>query len=60
MQSNEQGLAKEEKVMFIILGIILLVSIGVLIINYFSNFTFNKYIFPPQGFDAVMLPKPGK
>ena len=37
METNNQGLAKEEKVMFIILGIILLVSIGVLIINYFSN-----------------------
>ena len=37
MQSNEQGLAKEEKVMFIILGIILLIAIGVLIINSFSS-----------------------
>ena len=37
METNNQGLTKEEKVMFIILGIILLVSIGVLIINYFSN-----------------------
>lgn len=37
METNNQGLAKEEKVMFIILGIILLVSIGVLIINSFSN-----------------------
>lgn len=37
METNNQGLAKEEKVMFIILGIILLVSIGVLIINALSN-----------------------
>lgn len=37
METNNQGLAKEEKIMFIILGIILLVSIGVLIINSFSN-----------------------
>lgn len=33
METNEQGLTKEEKIMFLILGIILLVAIGVLIIN---------------------------
>lgn len=37
METNNQGLIKEEKVMFILLGIILLVSIGVLIINAFNN-----------------------
>lgn len=37
METKEQGLTKEEKVMFIILGIILLVSIGVLIINSMSS-----------------------
>ena len=37
MKTNDQGLTKEEKVMFIILGIILLVSIGVLITDYFNN-----------------------
>ena len=37
MKTKEQGLAKEEKIMFSILGIILLVSIGVLIINSFKN-----------------------
>ncbi len=37
METNEQGLTKEEKIMFLILGIILLVAIGVLIINSFSK-----------------------
>ena len=37
METNEQGLTKEEKVMFSILGIILIVAIGVLIINSFSS-----------------------
>lgn len=37
METNEEGLTKEEKVMFSILGIILIVAIGVLIINSFSS-----------------------
>lgn len=37
METNQQGLTKEEKVMFSILGIILLVAIGVLIINSFGS-----------------------
>lgn len=37
METNEQGLVKEEKIMFLLLGIILLVSIGVLIINSISS-----------------------
>lgn len=37
METNEQGLTKEEKIMFGILGIILIVAIGVLIINSFSK-----------------------
>lgn len=36
METNEQGLTKEEKIMFGILGIILIIAIGVLIINSFS------------------------
>lgn len=37
METNEQGLTKEEKIMFGILGIILIVAVGVLIINSFSK-----------------------
>ena len=37
METNEQGLTKEEKVMFSILGIILIIAIGVLIINSISS-----------------------
>lgn len=37
METNEEGLTKEEKIMFSILGIILIVAIGVLIINSFSS-----------------------
>lgn len=37
METNEQGLTKEEKIMFSILGIILIIAIGVLIINSFSK-----------------------
>ncbi len=37
METNEQGLTKEEKIMFFILGLILLVAIGVLIIDGFSK-----------------------
>lgn len=37
METNEQGLTKEEKIMFSILGIILIAAIGVLIINSFSS-----------------------
>lgn len=37
METNEQGLTKEEKLMFSILAIILIVAIGVLIINSFSS-----------------------
>lgn len=36
METNEQGLTKEEKIMFGILGLILIIAIGVLIINSFS------------------------
>lgn len=36
METNEQGLTKEEKIMFGILGIILIIAVGVLIINSFS------------------------
>ncbi len=37
METNEQGLTREEKVMFSILGIILIIAIGVLIINSLSS-----------------------
>lgn len=37
METNEQGLTKEEKVMFSILGIILAIAVGVLIINTFTS-----------------------
>ncbi len=37
METNEQGLTREEKVMFSILGIILMIAVGVLIINSFSS-----------------------
>lgn len=37
METNEQGLTKEEKIMFFILGLILLVAVGVLIIDGFSK-----------------------
>lgn len=36
METNEQGLTKEEKIMFGILGIILIIAVGVLIINSLS------------------------
>ncbi|MGN1371073.1 MAG: hypothetical protein ACI4XM_02175 [Candidatus Coprovivens sp.] len=36
METNEQGLTKEEKIMFGILGVILIIAIGVLFINSFS------------------------
>ncbi|MDE5888551.1 MAG: hypothetical protein K2H20_00875, partial [Bacilli bacterium] len=37
METNEQGLTREERLMFGILGIILIVAIGVLIIKAFSE-----------------------
>lgn len=37
MEANEQGLTKEEKIMFYILGIILIVALGVLTIKVFSD-----------------------
>ena len=37
METNEQGLTKEEKIMFGILGIILIVAVGVLIFNSFTK-----------------------
>ncbi len=37
METNEQGLTIEEKIMFSILGIILIIAVGVLIINSFSE-----------------------
>lgn len=37
METNEQGLTKEEKIMFIILSIILIVALGVLVINSLSS-----------------------
>ena len=37
METNEQGLTKEEKIMFFILGLILIVAVGVLIIDGFSK-----------------------
>ena len=37
METNEQGLTREEKIMFFILGIILIVAVGVLIIDGFSK-----------------------
>lgn len=37
METNEQGLTKEEKIMFSILGLILIIAVGVLIINSFSS-----------------------
>ena len=36
METNEQGLTKEEKIMFGILGVILIIAVGVLFINSFS------------------------
>ena len=37
METNNQGLTKEEKIMFSILGIILMIAIGVLIIGRFTS-----------------------
>ena len=37
MEANEQGLTTEERIMFAVLGIILVIAIGVLTFNYFSN-----------------------
>ena len=37
MKANEQGLTIEEQIMFAVLGIILVIAIGVLTFNYFSN-----------------------
>ena len=37
MKANEQGLTTEERIMFAVLGIILVIAIGVLTINYFSK-----------------------
>ncbi len=37
METNEQGLTKEEKIMFCILGVILAIAVGVLIINTISK-----------------------
>ena len=37
MKANEQGLTTEERIMFAVLGIILVIAIGVLTLNYFST-----------------------
>ena len=37
MEANEQGLTTEERIMFAVLGIILVIAIGVLTVNYFSK-----------------------
>ena len=37
MKANEEGLTKGEKIMFSALGVILVVALGVLIVNNFSN-----------------------
>ncbi len=37
MEANEQGLTTEERIMFAVLGIILVIAIGVLTVNYFST-----------------------
>jgi len=37
MKANEEGLTREERIMFALLSIILIVAIGVLVIKNFSD-----------------------